>query len=759
MRLGFLFRLVVLPEFGRSLAGSRGSLRRIRLLFQEAKPKKGRVSTANLLLPAGRATALLGAALVMGGVVLLVYGVAGLEKALAQTIDPGLFAAEDQETRKVLEFLSGLDKDNTAVLGEMFRLFNSGVLVLVGFLLIWHTVTGSVATAREGRWGFGAWEVLRIVLAVALMWPLSSGLSAAQYAVIGLAKLGGDFANAVWEPVAVKTLGKGRSLVPWPREREWRTLIGRTLVAEVCRHVANEDARGAGDDPYVALRWVDDMSEGSRRVMVRNQARVTGRKVGESLHYDGAGSGLPKDMCGAVRFKGLTEEGARGIAARGHLSAWRAVHGEILGVAKKVGDHFVPGTATYGDPPPDIAALLDGAGVAATYRAVLELAMKEAGNKGQEELEEKIGEDAARLGWIGAASFVNSLSRSAGRIQSAASNIPEASVFSAELEKVSEKAWSAVLATVTGLAQAGGYQPVPVALATGLSGARASSDGRGGTMLDRMVRFIDPESLMVADSGNPLLDLAGMGFSLIDAGMAALGVFAGVAVGNNLLESIPLFGGGLDAFEASWQVMDGIVTPVIAMLLIGGAVLAYVLPAIPFIRFLFGILGWMLMVLEGVLAVTVFCAAHVTRGEGDRLMLEGTKQGWLFFPALILRPVLMLFGLVLGFFLFVTVMGLFNDTWLKRMRDVSGSSGLGMIEFLAMLVLYVMVAYGVINACFKAIDLLPNVVLEWIGGGSRGAGEAEGVGQTATGGFGRMGALRGFGSLRRGGGGAAPSGG
>ena len=71
-------------------------------------------------------------------------------------------------------------------------------------------------------------------------------------------------------------------------------------------------------------------------------------------------------------------------------------------------------------------------------------------------------------------------------------------------------------------------------------------------------------------------------------------------------------------FESVWQVADGFVSTVLGLLLIAGAVLAYLLPALPFIRFLFAILGWIVTVVVAVLAVTVFAAAHVTRGDGNQ---------------------------------------------------------------------------------------------------------------------------------------------
>ena len=170
------------------------------------------------------------------------------------------------------------------------------------------------------------------------------------------------------------------------------------------------------------------------------------------------------------------------------------------------------------------------------------------------------------------------------------------------------------------------------------------------------------------------------------------------------------------------------------------AVLAYVLPALPFIRFLFGILGWILNVVVAVLAVTVFAAAHITREDGNRLTTQVTRQGWLFLPALILRPPLMLLGLILGYFVFLAGIGLFNQVWLPQMRDAAASGGLGPVGFLAMLALYVIVAYGLMNASFKLIDLLPSAVLDWIGGRA-GAGDdaSERTGSAAVGGISRGG--------------------
>ena len=198
-----------------------------------------------------RALSCIGLLVLLAGAVFIGLGIAGLlsEPAAAQTIDRGLFAGADRATRDVLAFLGDIGAGRSSVLGDMLFVFNGGVLALAGFLLIWHTVAGTLDTAREGRFGFGAWEIVRIVAAVALMAPLPGGMNGAQHAVVGLAHLGGDFANAVWEPFSEEALGEGEPIAPRPREAVWRAAIARTLILEACRYAANGSAARAGDAP------------------------------------------------------------------------------------------------------------------------------------------------------------------------------------------------------------------------------------------------------------------------------------------------------------------------------------------------------------------------------------------------------------------------------------------------------------------------------------------------------------------------------
>ena len=174
--LHFLFA----PELTRSLTdaarSSAGLVRRMRLFrlpvpanaLPNATPGTRKENRPRLTKK--RALSCIGILVLLAGAVFIGLGIAGLllaEPAAAQTIDRGLFADADQATRDVLAFLGDIGAGRSSVLGDMLFVFNGGVLALAGFLLVWHTVAGTLDTAREGRFGFGAWEIVRIVAAVA----------------------------------------------------------------------------------------------------------------------------------------------------------------------------------------------------------------------------------------------------------------------------------------------------------------------------------------------------------------------------------------------------------------------------------------------------------------------------------------------------------------------------------------------------------------------------------------------------------------
>ena len=411
----------------------------------------------------------------------------------------------DDATRDLLAFLRDVDVARHAVLGDMLFVFNGGVLVLAGFLLLWHTVAGTVDTARTGRWGFGAWEIVRVVTAVALMAPLPGGMNGAQHAVVGLATLGGDFAGAVWTPFSEQALGRGDPIAPRPKAAAWRSAIARVLLAETCRHVANANARRIGDDPYIKV----------------NEERIEGTLL---LRYDGDGRGMPRDLCGAVRFDGLDGEGSRGIAAHGHRRALEGLLPAIGELAAVLGDRYLPGSQVHGQPLPDVEAAMNARGLAESYEAVLDEALGRAASEERLALERAVAEDAAGSSWLAAAAgFFNTIASRTGLFQAAAHNVPDAALPLASLEEWSPPAAAAVKGLLASLASSRTWQPVFFAAGAGVTGTLPAAGGGDGGLVAGLFEFIDLDSVVIADSGNPIADLAGFGHDLIASALGAIG--------------------------------------------------------------------------------------------------------------------------------------------------------------------------------------------------------------------------------------------
>ena len=653
--------------------------------------------------------------------------------AFAQTMDPGLFSQEDGATRSILAFLK-LD-DMASGLGDMLFVYNSGVVVLAGTLLVYQCVAGTVDTARHGRWGFGGWQIVRIVVAVALMAPLPGGLNGAQHIVLSLAHLGGDFAHAVWQPVT-RNLASARPVRPEAGEHARRTALARILVAETCRHVAN-----AGGLALIAVE-----TEASDRTHTRR--------------YAGVGSDMPRQLCGAITYglhapsdgwspgaimpappqdSDATSAAVRELA-EAHRRAVERLMPTIEAMAAELARHFDPSSAAYGQPLPEANTWLGARGLARHYRADIEAALDRAARRHEAAMDGLTRDWQGPQSWLWAGSAFNTLAWQTGRFQAAARNVPRVGLPAENLERWSPAAAGAVESVLAWLARS----QMPARVASPATGdAPASAGDAPDEIVSHLFDVISFDVTMVATGDNPVVDLASFGHELIAAALSAIAVLTGASAGSNLLESVPVVGPGLDAFESVWNVADGFVTLFLGVLLISGVTLAYVLPMLPFIRFLFGILAWLIAVVEAVLAVTIFAAFHISREEADRLIATTTRQGWLFLPRIVLTPPLMVLGLVLGTFIFLAAMEILNALWVPQMQRAQASGLADPVGFLAMLVLYTLIAWTLMNSAFRLIDAMPHVVLRWIG--AAGSPDDDGAGRVtalATGSVGRLASIR-----------------
>lgn len=179
-----------------------------------------------------------------------------------------------------------------------------------------------------------------------------------------------------------------------------------------------------------------------------------------------------------------------------------------------------------------------------------------------------------------------------------------------------------------------------------------------------------------------------------------------------------------------------------------GIVFGYYVPLYPFMLFIFGVIGWIVAVIEAMVAAPLVCFG-LTHPEGHDF-LDNIKQALMLLLGIFIRPVLMVIGLIAGMILSYVSLRILLYTYSGFLSDVfasspnggatsggvllnaglalthtlleSGTSTNAILQFLGLplfLVIFAGLVYVVTNQCFSLIYALPDNVLLWIGAPTR----------------------------------------
>jgi len=253
-------------------------------------------------------------------------------------------------------------------------------------------------------------------------------------------------------------------------------------------------------------------------------------------------------------------------------------------------------------------------------------------------------------------------------------------------------------------------------------------------------------------SAMPMSDMVGLGSRLVDGAVTLLIVgmvcnlvsAAGYAVGevDNLVANIGSgkngASGGLGKMMGSvakllpagkiamiFEVIGkvaGVLAPVFfalaGILMLPGVLLFYVLPFLPFINFVTGIVTWLISLLQAVVAIPVIAIAHISP-QGEGLPSQAARGAYTMMLQIFLRPVMMIFGLLATILIINTGIGFLNAVFFGVYRSNMLGNADGLLSGIVFMVMYAGACYGIVNAAVAAIDDFPLNAVTWIGG-SRG---------------------------------------
>ncbi|WP_161993582.1 DotA/TraY family protein [Muricoccus nepalensis] len=625
------------------------------------------------------------------------------------------------------------------VVGTLVRYLTGFVSSIAMVFLIYSLLMQMWRGAETGRLltdGMSGIFALRLGVAAIFMFPLSSGFSAGQAAVVQFSMWGIGMARTVYSS-AVQAIGADARVIADPIIPGTRTIVAGLIRNEFCRALVNAASNNPNLVPVPTP--VSAATSGGNTVQTWSYRLSSGNEVGApvcgsvtlriSAGSYGTIAGVSIDM-GAKQREILNAVLENTIRPQTVLAAQQLYSGRRLSAMEPLMGVLVAGTSDY-------TTRL----TSAASQAMSQLRAKMADARGSGANADASQTRLAALGWSSAGAYYLEFSRLNGATLSLMSAVPVLGKPTGHglgrslgndlipYMQASESFMNRMAAYVATVDQVN----TPIGGAALFAGASPAEDGAG--LIDRVFRYMNlGETLLglitnylvapgVSVWTDPFGSLMQVGHAMITAGLGALGA-AGVAVAaseatTTATGGIPIVGGALGATTAGIGKALEFFSPAIfalaSGLLLPGLTIAYVLPMIPFLIWLAGVAGWLILVCEAVIAVPLWMLAHMTmRGEG----LHGkATEGYSLIFNVLFRPVLMLLGLFLGYFIFASTSWLLRQGFGVAAGFVLGNGWVvtNVIGVIVLMCIFVLCHVVLALMSFRMISLVPHHVPRLIG--------------------------------------------
>ena len=145
-----------------------------------------------------------------------------------------------------------------------------------------------------------------------------------------------------------------------------------------------------------------------------------------------------------------------------------------------------------------------------------------------------------------------------------------------------------------------------------------------------------------------------------------------------------------------------------------GMVLAFFVPAYPYLIWFLAVLGWFILCLEVFIAAPLWALSHM-EAQGEGFAGVRARQGYMMVFGLLLRPALMVFAFILTLTILKVAFWLFANGMSVFMSALESNYVAGPLTLIAMLTIVVFTAAAVLYKVAGIPAWLPNHVLDFLG--------------------------------------------
>ena len=622
-------------------------------------------------------------------------------------------------------------------LGNAMSKYNAGVMLLAAAVFLFTALMFPIKSAEDGEL-FGRWNTVfvpfRMVVATLLLFPAASGFSFGQVANYWLVQQSVGLANVVSGAMVEGFTNKaGSSLTAQSaNSSQIQGLATQIFLANTCVAAIkdregnarfniglhyNENNKSYNWGPSIPGSGLDSDYCGSLKLV--EQKAVGNEIVGENAIASFFGDNNQREITAAATSYQSSmivnmDSQLKGIAESVVSSLKSADGGEGMGIDDGVlADNLAKAT------PAKIAQIAVSQTDAATQRfnQLLAASVDKAGDYGSDMKKQIINK-----GWIATGGWMYQITALQSYYTAIFNNFP--SVTQGEYYTNTAKV-NQVDAELMAYAKKIADPAAISTLAADMKGnsLRGSAAGSGTSLTRGFAQKIgfDPNS-----RNHPLIQLQNGGSALEGAGLGILAARAAISESVGSDGKVTVAGQAKILYAVKGNLaLAGIITaiveaaadllPTVAYVFLGaGIVMGIVLPLLPLIHWLGGILGWFISVFVLILATPVWVASHMFP-EGHDIAGRG-GPGYMILLQALLTPVLMVFGFLGGFLICYPILMLLNSMFFFVIDSIDATNISGIFTFLVDIIIYVGFCYYAVSRCFELISVVPDKALAAIGG-------------------------------------------
>ncbi|MCJ2029503.1 DotA/TraY family protein [Methylobacterium sp. J-043] len=632
------------------------------------------------------------------------------------------------------------DRPLTVALGY----FNGACLIIATILACYLLYSMVADTANDGQaFGRGSsakYTLLRVITGAILSLPIKSGLSLVQILVVQLAVWGSGFGDTLWTRVAGTQLNGMYGTLTQPtqalgdfalRGKLAKVLEGR-LYGHVCAQSLQQYANNvSGRDNAASIV--------SRTVVDRGSFGSWSPKT--TTYYFADSNGYfrrSNNLCGSVVYEhqkinaniadtkdATTTSILIALAEQQSQRAFQAAINSLDGAASGIATTIMSGSRDDEDIQTRIKAAVDAA-----YDSVSQ-SLTQSNNAQLDRALRDYLTNATDNGWLSAAMWQRSMSLVQAKLLAASAGpsasitaVPPAAIHTYMPSLGHSAFWPLAQEAQRNVTYVGTFSGFVAAQGTG-SVARIASDDPAA-QADAPSQFARALSAIYSGVLNvisrpetgtwkdPILEVQEIGQSIANWGIVATGAgvssdFVGWGLGFIKHPAVQL-GQQLAETASGFFYFLGTILFAAAFMLVG------LVPFVVIVHFLMGTFNWFLVVAEAMIAVPIWLLTKFMPARSDSFV-GNSGQGYMFFLGILLRPPLIVIGLLVSLLLMRLGLDITHIFFRGALAMLSpdGTIAYAMVGTAGLFV-YAVILFSIVMMSAGQISALPETVLSWIGG-------------------------------------------